>query len=253
MAKVIADFKIIGTIDDLNFYDTSDTGNLVRIKGKTGITKEQFTANPIFERIRQHGTEFGLCSQKAKVFKTLVQPFYKCSQDGSIFGRCIQLLFAILCEDTQNPIGNRQLCNGLQTQTGLTFLIGFEGNSSRPLKNVLPKKVVFDWDNLALNLTFFNPLSDLIWPELATQVHIQLAVANWNYEEDRFETSYSNVLVFQKQTGRESLSFDLTPPSEKQLWLCFIHFKFGHTLYNKTKLMHNKYNTTTLIGYKNSF
>ncbi len=41
MAKVIAPFKISGTLDDLNFYTTNDGNNYVRMKGKTGITKEE--------------------------------------------------------------------------------------------------------------------------------------------------------------------------------------------------------------------
>ena len=38
MAKVTAPFEIEGTIDDLNFYKASEQ-NLVRLKGKLGITK----------------------------------------------------------------------------------------------------------------------------------------------------------------------------------------------------------------------
>lgn len=249
MAKVIADFKIIGTIDDLNFYDTSDSGNIVRIKGKTGITKEQFKDNPIFDRIRRQGSEFGLCSQKAKIFKALVRQFYKCSQDGSIFGRCIQLLLAILNEDTQNEIGSRQLINGLQTQTGLDFMIGFEGNKSLPLSSVLLKEIVFDWEKLALNLKTIDALTEIMWQESATQVQIQLAIANWNCREDRFETSYSNVMTFDKQSGQQPLTFEIIPPKEKDLWLCYVHFKFGYRLYNKVKFLHNRFNSTTVIGY----
>jgi hypothetical protein len=51
MAKVIAPFMIKGTLDDMNFYMASNE-NLVRQKGNSGITKEQFAKNPIFNRIR---------------------------------------------------------------------------------------------------------------------------------------------------------------------------------------------------------
>ena len=63
MAKVIAPFKISGTLDDINFVVTADGENYARMKGKTGITSKQFKNNPIFDRIRHQGTEFGQCSK----------------------------------------------------------------------------------------------------------------------------------------------------------------------------------------------
>ena len=249
MAKVNAPFTITGTLDDLNFYDSAD-GNIVRMRGKSGVTKEQFAANPIFDRIRQQGSDFGLCSKKSKVFKLLVQPFYKHSQGTSLFGRCIQLLLAVLNADDQNETGSRHIEDGLKTETGLDFLVGFEGNTSRPLPAVLSKKIHFDWDMFELNLKTFDPLTDILWPETATQVSMQLAIANWDCIEDRYETSYSNPLIFEKKLGEHSLTFDLIPPIEKQLWLCFIHLKFSYTIYNKEKVLHNRFNTTTLIGYR---
>jgi len=249
MAKVNAPFTITGTIDDLNFYDSA-AGNIVRMRGKSGITKQQFAANPIFDPIRQQGSDFGYCSKKAKIFNLLVKPFYKYSQGASLFGRCIQLLLAILNEDTENEKGNRSLINGLQTETGLHFLLGFEGNRDRPLATVLLPNITFDWNKFELNLKELDPITDIVWPESATQVSIQLAVANWDCEEDRFETSYSSIQIIDKESGVQSLLFDLIPPTEKHLWLCFIHIRFSYTLYNKVKILHNRCNSTTLLGYR---
>jgi len=249
MAKANAPFTISGTIDDLNFYDSAD-GNIVRMRGKTGITKQQFKDNPIFDPIRQQGSDFGYCSKKAKTFNLLVKPFYKYSQGASLFGRFIQLLLAILNEDAENEKGNRSLLKGLQTGKGLNFLPGFEGNTDRPLTTVIIPNIAFDWNKFELNLKELDPIADIIWPESATQVSIQLAIANWNCEEDQFETSYSNTQLIDKKLGVQSLLFDLIPPTEKHLWLCFIHFRFSYTQYSKIKILHNRNNTTTLIGYE---
>lgn len=64
MAKVIAPFKIVGTIDDLTFYLDQEKNNLVKTKGKSGITSKQFYENPIFTNARNYGKEFGKCSKK---------------------------------------------------------------------------------------------------------------------------------------------------------------------------------------------
>ncbi|WP_432222963.1 hypothetical protein ACRASX_07615 [Flavobacterium sp. TMP13] len=248
MAKLIGPFKITGKLDDLTFYETAD-GTIVRMCGKTGITKQQFKENPIFDRIRQQSTEFGLCSRKAKRFKLLVQPFYTYAQEASTFGRCIGLLQAILKEDAINPIGSRHIYVGLQTPTGLGFLIGFEGNSRRPLSAVLREELTFDWKSLQLNLKVISPSIAIDWPELSTQVEIQLAVANWNCLGDTHETHYSNSIVVSNRTEEVVLDFKINAPQEQDLWLCYIHFKFSYTAaYGKVKVLHNKFNTTSLIG-----
>ncbi len=58
MAKVIAPFKIVGTLDDMNFYIDENNTNRVRTKGKTGVSSEEFLSNPIFTKVKNHGKEF---------------------------------------------------------------------------------------------------------------------------------------------------------------------------------------------------
>ena len=108
MAKVIAPFNIVGSLNDMTFYEASNQ-NLVREKGKSGITKKQFKENPIFGRIWEHGTEFGSCSHKSRIFRLLAKLFYDKAKEVSFAGRVNQLLFEILEEDTINPIGKRKL------------------------------------------------------------------------------------------------------------------------------------------------
>ena len=160
MAKVIAPFKVKGTIDDLSFYIASNE-NLVRQKGNSGITKEQFAKNPIFNRIRQQSSEFGSCSQKSKVFRLLAKEFYDKAKEVSFAGRVNKLLFEILQEDVTNKIGERKVENGLQIPELEEILVHFEGNILRPLKNVLKKKATFDWKQNKSNLTSINVEKDI--------------------------------------------------------------------------------------------
>ena len=131
MAKVIAPFKIKGTLDDLTFYVASDE-NLVRQKGNSGITKKQFAENPIFNRIRQQSTEFGRCSKKSKTFRLLVKKFYDKAKEVSFAGRVNKLLLEITQEDTTNNIGERKIENGLNSPELEEILVSFEGNKLRP-------------------------------------------------------------------------------------------------------------------------
>lgn len=251
MAKVTAPFEIEGTIDDLNFYKASEQ-NLVRLKGKPGITKEQFANNPIFNHIIEHGTEFGSCVRKARVFRLLAKQFYDKAKEVSFAGRVNQLLFEILEEDTTNKKGERKLEIGLQIPELHEILVNFEGNKLRPLNKVVKKKVEFDWTQNKINLTTINTEKDMVWPEPdANQIHFQIAIANWNCKEDLFENHYSNEIILEKTNAEVQLEFEINKLQTKDLWLAFIYIGFSNKERRKTKPLHKKWNTTTIIGIQN--
>jgi hypothetical protein len=251
MAKVTAPFKIKGTLSGINFYDVSGQ-NLAREQGKPGITKKQFKENPIFGRIWKHGTEFGSCSHKSRIFRLLAKQFYNKAKEVSFAGRVNKLLFEILEEDTINPIGKRKLEIGLQIQELNEILVNFEGNKTRPLKKVLNKKITFDWKENKINLTSINVEKDINWPEPdANRIHFQLAIANWNYKEDTFENHYSNEIILEKTDAEAPLEFQLNKLQTKDLWLAYLFIGFSNKERRKTKPLHKKWNTTTIIGIQN--
>jgi hypothetical protein len=248
MAKVIAPFIIKGTLDDLSFYVASDE-NLVRQKGNSGITKKQFAENPIFNRIRQQSTEFGRCSKKSKIFRLLVKKFYDKAKEVSFAGRVNKLLLEITQEDTTNNIGERKIENGLNSPELEEILVAFEGNKLRPLKKVLKKKITFDWKQNKSNLTLINTEKDFLWPEPeANQIHLQIAIANWNCKEDKFENQYSNEIILDKANTKKPIDFKLEKLQTKDLWIAYIFIGFSNKERKKTNPLHKKWNTTTIIG-----
>jgi hypothetical protein len=247
MAKAFGPVQIVGTLDDLNFYITPD-GNIVRERGKTGNTKKSFRDNPIFTPVKEHGKDFGRCAKKGAVFRRLVKPFYDQAKDGSIAGRTNQLLHAIIKEDLEHERGQRQLHTGLQSAAALGFLIGFEGNKGRPLQAVLKKKIAFNWEKRAISIKTINPLQHIDWPDSATQVHLQIAMANWDCVNDTYETVYSNEIILEKKAGVCQLPFELASLENEDLWLAFIHIKFSSQIYNTLKVLPRRFNTTTLLS-----
>ena len=251
MAKVIAPFRIEGTFDDLNFYMASNE-NLVRQKGNSGITKEQFAENPIFDRIRQQSSEFGRCCHKSKVFRLLAKQFYDKAKEVSFAGRVNKLLVEILQEDTMNRIGERKVENGLQIPELSEILVHFEGNTLRPLKKILKKELLFDWQQNKCNLTSINAEKDIIWPEPeANQLHLQVAIANWNCKEDTFENQYSNEIILEKANTETTIEFKIDQLQTKDLWIAYLFVGFTNKERRKTKALHKKWNTTTIIGIEN--
>lgn len=248
MAKIIAPFKIVGTLDDMNYYITTD-GNIARTKGKTGITSKQFKENPIFEKMRLHNQEFGSCVQKAKTFRLLVKPFFDAAKEGSFAGRVNKMLFEILKEDSNNELGKRTLEAGLKTKEGVELLEEFEANKTRPLILTLKRKLEYNSKNHTLNIKNINPQKDFNWPsEWSAAVQIQFAQSQWDYEKNTFQTTYSEPQFFIKENKKYPLICNLPNPEKGKLELLFISINFYTKDRKKYILNSKKENTTTIIA-----
>ena len=250
MAKVISNVKLRGTVGGITFYKASDQ-DLAREKGDSGITKKQFAENPIFDRIKLHGKEFGRCSLKSKIFRLLVKPFFDRAKDVSFAGRVNQLLFEITEEDLTNPLGYRLIENGLQSPYLSEILLGFEGNRLRPMAKVCRVPVSFDWDTMVLQPYSLHLTQDLVWPEVdANLVEFQLAFANWDCAGNSFETSYSNVIQVAREDTIVDLSFEIATLPHKDLWLAFLFIGFSNQVRRKEKPLARKWNTVTVVGVR---
>ncbi len=250
MAKVIAPFKIVGTLDDLNFYLDENNQNLVRTKGKTGVTSEEFNRNPIFTKVKNHGKEFGRAVKKAQSFRAIAMYFNKRAKDGSFAGRANKLMLDIIKEDTINPHGERTMENGMQCPDSITYFVGFEGNKLRPISKVLKTKWNWNETKSQLSIINFNPKTHVDWPMEAQQVHLAIARANWNYEENKFTTEHSEEIIVKKEDSPTNIMLQTNIPSDNQLQLLFIFIGFSIQDRKKTKELKRSNNTISIIWSK---
>lgn len=247
MAKVIAPFKITGTLDDLTFYIDQENTNRVKTKGNPGITKEQFRDNPIFDRIRNQASEFGSCAKKSQSFRKIAHYFNNRAKDGSFSGRSNKLMLDILSEDQTNPTGRRNVEKGMESQDAKEYFIGFEGNKLRPLKKVLKTKWNWNANESQLTINKFNPIKHIDWPEEAEFVSIAIARANWNYTNDSFTTEYSNEIVINKEEKPLNILLETKIPTENQLQLTFLFIGFSIKYRKTTKELKRSNNTVSII------
>lgn len=248
MAKVIAPFKIKGTLDDINFVVTANGDNYARIKGKTGITAKQFKENPIFDRIRHQSTEFGHCSKKSALFRQIAHRFNQVSKEVSFAGRANKLLFEILQEDTTQPKGQRTLKGGLRTKEAVEILLGFESNLLRPLEKVLQTKVLHNSCNQTRTLFDFFPQEHLDWPDGATHVHLAMALANWDFENETYNTCYSEQTILAREAAKQTVVLQTAIPPGNQLHLTYLFIGFAKQERKKHLLLHRKNNTCSIIA-----
>jgi hypothetical protein len=248
MAKVIAPFQIAGTIDDLNFYMDENNVNRVRIKASSTMTTEKFRNEPAFHKMRMHNQEFAQCTTIAKTFRLIAEEFNTKAKDGSFAGRVNKLLFEILQEDKHNELGSRQFKEGIKTKFGQELLLGFESNKLRPLAQVLKnkkwkiKKYTFNWPNCI-------PFIDIDWPEEATHVNFNLAIANWNTENNTYSTQYGTPFIFSKTDAEQDITLQGLPPNEYHLHIVFLFIGFSKQRGSHHLPLHRKYNTTSIIAY----
>ena len=246
MAIVKAPYTITGTIGDLNYFVDQGKVNRVRTKGKSGITKEQFQSNPIFNTIKKHGHEFGRASKKSRLFRFLVLQFYQRAKDGSFAGRANKLLFEILEEDTINQRGERTVENGLNTTDGVNLLIGFEGNKLRPLDQTLKKKGKWNSKTETFTINNLALLEDIKWSENASSVHLAVAQTNWDYINDSFETAYSEEVTFEKEDKTIDISFSPEKLKGDKLVLLFVFIGFSEKYKKTVRPLKRSFNSVTI-------
>lgn len=251
MAKVIAPFKIVGTIDDLNFYIDENNINRVREKGKTGVSSEQFKNYPCFQKVKNHGKEFGRCTRKAQNFRQIAFVFNNRAKDGSFAGRSNKLMLDILNEDLVNPHGERMVEKGMESPDAASYFLGFEGNKLRPLKTVLKKDWSWDETTGQFIMNAFNPAEHIDWPENAQQMHLAIARANWNYIDNKFSTCYSEEIILEKNENNFDICLKTEKPEGEFLQLLFLFIGFSIRDRKKTKELKRANNTVSILWANN--
>ena len=250
MAKVIAPFILSGTIDGINFANTTE-GNIARIKSEKYMTSKEFYANPIYDRIREQGKEMGYCVSKSRFFRQLAVQFYKNSKEMSFGGRVNKILLEIVEEDAVNPKGLRTLDEGMKSPFLNEILIGFEGNKQRPLSKVLQTSFLHNPEERTIQLADFIALEHLDWPEGATHVHIAMANANWDYVNNTFDTCYSPEIKLAKESETQTLTLSTENPHGNNLLLTYLYIAFAKQERRKYKLLHRRNNTVSIIACHN--
>ncbi len=250
MARVIAPFKIVGTIDDLTFFVDQQNVNRVKQKSSGGITKEQFRDNPIFQKVRDHGKEFGHCSKKSQSFRATALYFFKRAKDGSFAGRCNKLMLDIVYEDTSNPNGLRTVEKGMESPDSIGYFTGLEGNKMRPLQKVLKTKWSWDDEKNQFTIKSFNPTKHIDWPEKADLVHIAIAQSNWNYQEGTFNTEYSEEIIIAKDEAPQKIEITVNKPVGHHAELTYLFIGFSIQDRKRIKELPRINNTVSIIQSK---
>lgn len=106
----------------------------------------------------------------------------------------------------------------------------------------------YNLENKTVTLTDLIAKKHLDWPEEATHAHLSSATANWDFENDSFDSCYSDEIILTKESEKQTLILQTNKPMGNHLYLIFLFIGFAKQERKKYKMLHRKTNTTTIIA-----
>ena len=110
MARQRGPLKVQGTLGDINFYKSQD-GYLVREKG--GVDGKRIKKDPVFQRTRENGTEFGRAGCAGKLLRTAVRPLIL-NADNRVVSRLHQQMMKVIQADLTSARGMKSISKASQ-------------------------------------------------------------------------------------------------------------------------------------------
>ena len=182
MARQKGIIKLDGTIGDITFYKSQD-GYLAREKG--GIPADRIANDPVFQRTRENGAEFGRAGKAGKILRNAIRGMLQNASDSRMVSRLTTEMVKVIQEDATNPRGLRNVIDG-----EAELLEGFDFNINGKLGTTLyaPFTSVIDRvaGTLTVNLPAFVPQNMIAAPGGTTHFKIVSAGAEIDFENETF-------------------------------------------------------------------
>jgi hypothetical protein len=218
MAKQKGIMKLEGTIGGITFYKGKE-GYLA--KEKSGVPADRIKNDPVFQRTRENGAEFGRAGKAGKVLRTAFRALLQNTADSRMVSRLTTEFIKVIQEDVTNPRGQRNVIDG-----EAELLESFDFNISGKLGTTLyaPFTSVIDRvsGTLTVSLPAFVPINMIAAPGGATHFKIISAGAEIDFENEVYvaDTKASNILPWDANpTAVINLANAVTANSTKPLFL----------------------------------
>ena len=185
--------EIKGSIGKLTYYKERTIGFL--LKRKSEVTAQRMKTDPVFQRTRENGTEFGLAGTAGKTLRKSIHTLLLHVRDMKRVARLVKLIMHIaLTTDTTSVRGQRQLANG-----DSTLLNGFNFNSLALLEEVFyaPFSVIIDRvaGTITTNIASFVPIDKLLAPLGATHFKVLMSGSEIDFAGHTFNTDNQETAI----------------------------------------------------------
>lgn len=218
MARQKGIIKLKGTIGDITFYKSQD-GYVAREKG--GVDANRIATDPVFQRTRENGAEFGRAGKAGRMLRTALNALLINSKDSKMVGRLTREMVKVIQADITNERGLRNVIDG-----EAELLLGFEFNIRGKLGTTLytPFTAAIDRATGLLTVDFepFIPANMVNAPSGATHFQIASGGAEIDFEAETYviQTSETGILPWDSTlTAAIAHSNAVTAASTKPLFI----------------------------------
>lgn len=191
MARQKGIIKLDGTIGDITFYKSQD-GYLAREKG--GVSADRIANDPVFERTRENGAEFGRAGKGGKLLRNAIRALLQNTSDSKMVSRLTTEMVKVIQEDVTNPRGLRNVIDG-----EAELLQGFEFNINGKTGNTIyaPYTATIDRvvGTLTVDIPAFVPINMIAAPGGSTHFKFVSAGAEIDFENETFIMDSSESLI----------------------------------------------------------
>lgn len=213
MAKQAGIIKLKGTIGDISFFKSAD-GHVARFKG--GVDGNRIATDPLFQRTRENGAEFGRAGKAGKLLRNAMQTLLNQTKGPKVVSRLTTQLLAIIKTDAVSERGKRTLDLG-----ELGLLNGFDFNVNSTLSTTVSASISVSYDRVTgvvgLSFEAFNPKQKIAAPGGATHYKLSCGVSELDWEGGSFifKMADSGILPHNNtEVAPFDLDVNITPNSQ---------------------------------------
>lgn len=190
MPKQKGPLKIVGSLEDINFYKLKK-GYAVRMKG--GVDKDRILNEAKFARTRENMSEFGHCATCGKYLRKAGAEMTLTAKDSSLVPRMTKAMTEIKNRDATSPRGQRRVEIGIQTPDGLRSLKGFDFNGDAPVHTILNAPYTVSTATGEIAIPNLIPAKNLQYPAAASHVSLMAAFLNIDFATGDFDAIESPI------------------------------------------------------------
>jgi len=218
MAQQKGIIPLQGTIGNITFFKSKD-GYGAREKG--GVSADRIANDPVFQRTRENGAEFGRAGKAGKYLRSSIRSLVQNDSDSRMIARLVKVMMSVIKADETNPRGFRNVIDG-----EAALLKGFDFNANSKLSTTLfaPFTAVINrvTGQLTINLPSFIPLNMITAPGGATHFKIVSAGAEIDFEAGSYVSDVQETATLPwdaTATAVINLGHAVTVASTKPLFL----------------------------------
>ena len=218
MAKQEGYLPVRGTLGNLTFTKDRD-GHGVKRRG--GVSGSRIATDPIYQRVRENGAEFGRAGKASRVLRTALRLLLLHISDSRMIARLVKEMMRVIKSDAISPRGFRNVMNG-----EVAFLQGFEFNANSNFVSTLfapfSHSIERPTGKLAVDIPAFVPSNMVTAPVGATHFKITAAAVEVDFTSDVAKvemTSTAELALDSDITQPINLVNNLPPNSDKPLFL----------------------------------